>query len=49
MIKDHKKVADKKDHEIEERQTPGVIVGPAFDFLFEGENNEYDREYEDYI
>lgn len=27
----------------------GVIVGSAFDFLFEGENKEYDRDYEDYI
>lgn len=27
----------------------GIIVGSAFDFLFEGENNEYDGEYKDYI
>ncbi|MBX4152307.1 hypothetical protein [Paenibacillus lautus] len=50
MIKDHKKVADQNENEIElTEQTPGVFVGPAFDFLFEGENNEYGREYEDYI
>ncbi|ERI07292.1 hypothetical protein [Aneurinibacillus aneurinilyticus] len=49
MIKNHKKVADKQGLENEETKTPGVLVGPAFDFLFEGENNEYEREYEDYI
>lgn len=27
----------------------GVIVGEAYDFLFEGENNDYDEEYADYI
>jgi hypothetical protein len=32
-----------------EGNTPGVLVGPAYDFLFEGEDNQYDRKYEHYI
>lgn len=27
----------------------GVLLGSAYDFLFEGENNEYDEEFRDYI
>jgi len=27
----------------------GVVVGPAYSFLFEGENKDYDEQYKDYI
>jgi hypothetical protein len=27
----------------------GITVGTTYNFLFEGENNKYDKEYKDYI
>lgn len=32
-----------------EQVKDGVVVSSAYDFLFEGDNNTYDDEYEDYI
>lgn len=51
MIKNRKKIADKVEVEVirEEKDKPGIIVGPAYDFLFEGEDNKYDEKYADYI
>jgi hypothetical protein len=52
MIKDnHKKIADQVEFEVirEKDKDKGIVVGKAYDFLFEGENNEYDEEYADYI
>jgi hypothetical protein len=48
-----KKIADKLEVEVEivreEKDKQGVIVGPAFDFLFEGEDKKYDEKYADFI
>lgn len=50
MKNNHKKIADKPEIEvIKEDKQKGIVVNPAYDFLFEGENNEYDEEYKDYI
>lgn len=46
MMKNHKKIAEKKDIEVIK---DGIVVGSSYDFLFEGENNDYDEEYADYI
>jgi hypothetical protein len=48
MLK-HKKIADKVEVIREDKDKQGVLVGPAYGFLFEGENKEYDEEYVDYI
>lgn len=51
MIKNHKKIADDKVQfdEIKKDKENGVVVGTAYGFLFEGDNNDYDEEYGDYI
>jgi hypothetical protein len=52
MLKNEpKKIADQVEFEIikEDKDKPAVIVGPAYGFLFEGENNDYDDEYKDFI
>lgn len=46
MMKNHKKIAEKKDIEVIK---DGIVVGSSYDFLFEGENNDFDEEYVDYI
>jgi len=48
MIKNHKKIADKVEIEVVKEEDK-IKVGPAYDFLFEGENKDYDEEYADYI
>ncbi|MFT8320581.1 MAG: hypothetical protein ABF649_06715 [Bacillus sp. (in: firmicutes)] len=46
MSKNREKIAVQvKSDENENR----IQVGKAYDFLFEGENNDYDEEYGDYI
>jgi hypothetical protein len=47
MIKKHEKVVEKPD--FEKIKDQGVLVGPSYEFLFEGENEDYDEEYGDYI
>lgn len=49
MIKNHKKIADKVEIEVVKDENKGIKVGGAYDFLFEGENKDYDEEYKDYI
>jgi hypothetical protein len=50
MKKGHKKIADQVEIEVvKENKGKGIVVNPAYDFLFEGENNDYDEEYKDYI
>jgi hypothetical protein len=49
MIKNREKIADQVDSKDKEKDKPAVIVGPAYGFLFEGENNKYDDEYADFI
>ncbi|MED1801997.1 hypothetical protein [Brevibacillus porteri] len=49
-----KKLQDQQNQLITKMQSmtsepPSGIVLSAFSFLFEGENNDYDKEYEDYI
>ncbi|MEH6908871.1 hypothetical protein [Neobacillus drentensis] len=46
MIKNREKIADQAEFETENN---GVKVGKAYEFLFEGENKDYDEEYADYI
>lgn len=43
MVENHEKESDAT------IETPVVLVGSAYDFLFEGENNQYDSEYGEYI
>lgn len=49
MIKVHKKIAENQEQEVDAQRTPGLVMGPAFDFLFEGNNNQYNDKYEHYI
>lgn len=49
MVKNHKKIAEQPKPETTKGTDQQIIVGPAYDFLFEGENNDYDKEYGDYI
>lgn len=47
MIKNREKIAEKEDNAMANEE--GIKVGKAYDFLFEGENKDYDEEYADYI
>lgn len=49
MIKNRKKIADQDKFDVVKENENGIKVGKAYDFLFEGENNDYDEEYADYI
>lgn len=49
MIKNREKIAEHAASDLEIVKEDGVKVGKAYDFLFEGENKEYDEEYADYI
>ena len=43
-------IAEKKlQQEQNEEKKKGLVVGSSFDFLFEKENDEYDKIYKDYI
>lgn len=50
MIKNREKIADQVELEVVKKANDnGIKVGKAYDFLFEGENKDYDEEYADYI
>jgi hypothetical protein len=49
MTINRKKVADEQEFQEDTTHTNGVPVSNAFDFLFEGENKDYDEEYRDSI
>ncbi|WP_166740136.1 hypothetical protein [Halalkalibacterium halodurans] len=51
MIRKRKKIANRPEtlKEVTTREDEAIKVGKAYDFLFEGENNDYDEEYNDYI
>lgn len=49
MVKQNPSRSEQEDFNKDNGSKEGVRLGSAFDFLFEGENREYDKEYEDYI